>query len=653
MSRYIPFPAFPEKGPLDVSFMFADEKPAGKHGFLTIKGEDFVFEDGTLARFWGTNFNGGACFPDKDYAKKVARRLAMYGCNMVRFHQQDAEWNTPNIYGMAKGIYSATTRKLDPECMDRLDYLISCLKEEGIYCYMDLMTYRKFKSGDGVDVPELLADSAKPYSGFDRRMIDLQKEFATQFWTHVNPYTGLAHKDDPVFVMCEVTNESDLFQNKMTVEPYCTRFREMLEKWVKENGRECDVWNIDINGHDPALMDFKVAQQMEYYQEVIDHCRSIGVKIPMCGNNNCMFEGNVKAQLNTEYTDTHPYYYDWRWGEREKRCMNRGITMAPTTMIAQCPGMRFSGKPFFVSEWDMPWPNAYRAESPVLYAAIGLLQRWSGWVIHTYAYTSDLDRMDILGKEISANSIGNIPYREGIFSTWNDPAKFGLFYHAAIMTRRGDVKASENELKVWRHDLTRDTPGPAFEAVEMQKLTATFDKPEGVPFADEEDILLKEEAGEITSDTGELYRSWKKNYGTVDTANTQCIYGMLCKNGELSTRDLSVKLDTDFAVVALSSLTDEPIAKSKNLLLTTVGRAENTDARFIDDIMTDYGKAPIQIEVIEGDITLKTECKTLSVWAISAEGLYVGKVPAQYTEEGLKFHIGDKFPSMYYLIQAE
>ena len=69
--------------------------------------------------------------------------------------------------------------------------------------------------------------------------------------------------------------------------------------------------------------------------------------------------------------------------------------------------------------------------------------------------------------------------------------------------------------------------------------------------------------------------------------------------------------------------------------------------------MTDYGKAPIQIEVIEGDITLKTECRTLSVWAISAEGLYVGKVPAQYTEEGLKFHIGDKFPSMYYLIQAE
>ena len=51
MERYIPFPAFPDRGPLDVSFLFADEKPAGKHGFLTARGEDFVFEDGTPARF--------------------------------------------------------------------------------------------------------------------------------------------------------------------------------------------------------------------------------------------------------------------------------------------------------------------------------------------------------------------------------------------------------------------------------------------------------------------------------------------------------------------------------------------------------------------------------------------------------------------------
>lgn len=45
------------------------------------------FADGTLAKFWGVNFNGGANFPEHDYAHKVARRLSMAGVNMVRFHQ--------------------------------------------------------------------------------------------------------------------------------------------------------------------------------------------------------------------------------------------------------------------------------------------------------------------------------------------------------------------------------------------------------------------------------------------------------------------------------------------------------------------------------------------------------------------------------------
>ena len=99
MSRYIPQPAYPDAMPVDISFVFESEKPAGRHGFIKVCGDDLRFEDGTLARFWGVNFNGGACFPEHDYSPKVARRLAQAGCNIVRFHQMDAEFDTPNIYG--------------------------------------------------------------------------------------------------------------------------------------------------------------------------------------------------------------------------------------------------------------------------------------------------------------------------------------------------------------------------------------------------------------------------------------------------------------------------------------------------------------------------------------------------------------------------
>ena len=216
MSRYIPMPAYPDRMPVDISFVFEDEKPAGKHGFLQTDGEVMRFEDGTLAKFWGVNINGGACFPSKEYARNFAQRIAMAGCNIVRLHQMDAEWSTPNIFSFSRGKLLKTTRQLDERSMDALDYLIFCLKEQGIYCYADMNTYRKFKVGDGVIDSETLVDSGKPWSIIDRTMIDLQKEFATQFWTHHNPYTGLDYKDDPVFVLCDIINEVDLFTDSFS-----------------------------------------------------------------------------------------------------------------------------------------------------------------------------------------------------------------------------------------------------------------------------------------------------------------------------------------------------------------------------------------------------------------------------------------------------
>ena len=60
MSKYIPFPMFCDDMPIDISFMFENEAPAGKHGFLKADGDVFRFEDGTEGRFWGVNVNGGA-----------------------------------------------------------------------------------------------------------------------------------------------------------------------------------------------------------------------------------------------------------------------------------------------------------------------------------------------------------------------------------------------------------------------------------------------------------------------------------------------------------------------------------------------------------------------------------------------------------------
>jgi hypothetical protein len=653
MAKYIPFPAYADDVPLDLSFVYENEKPAGRHGFLQVSGDQFVFEDGTVGRFWGTNFNGGANFPDFDYAEKVAKRLSKIGVNIVRFHQLDAEWDTPNIYQFTKGARVSNTLSFDPESMKRLDYLIYCLKKEGIYCYLDIFTYRKFKTGDGVENAFNLRDAAKPYSGFNRKLIELQKRAAYDFWTHINPYTGLAYKDDPVFVMCEVVNESEYFHFKIDVEPYESEFRNLFAKWLEEEGLNYDAYNCDVNGKDKELIDFKVQLQKKYYIEMISYMREIGVKIPITGTNHTICSANCKAQTVTDFCDTHVYFYDWKWGETEKFCMNKAITHVPENGFATLSLMRVFDKPFFVSEWDMPWPNEFRAESPLLYAAVGALQGWSGFTIHTYSYSSRLDNMNILGKEVSSSTIGGVPYREGIFSTWNDPAKFGLFYHSALITRRGDVSRANNKYAIKIEDLMGKDK-PAFNvSSELSQIAAHYEGDTEARLISEKEVLVDPESGEVRSDTGELYRSWAKNYGTIDTDKTKCAYGFLEKNGRIDLKGLELDCKTDFAVIALSSLTDEPIEKSDNILLTTVGRAKNTDAKFDGEQMLDYGRPPILIEVIEVDISLKTEYSTLKVWAVNAEGFYVGAIPATYENGSLKFTLGKQFPSMYYLIQAE
>lgn len=664
MTNYIPYPFFHDDVPIDISFVFENEKPAGKHGFLTVNKKDFVFEDGTKVKFWGTNFNGWGCFPEKDYSEKLARRLAKIGINIVRFHQLDSEWHTPNIFAFTKGK-RVTNAHLDPESMDRLDYLTYCLKKEGIYCYMDMFTYRKFRSDEGVENAKELKDAAKPVCMFNDKIIELQKELCEELWQHKNPYTRLKYCDDPVFVMAEITNECDLFRERFypLPEPYNTEFLTKFDEWLINNKIDKKACDFDLmDPDDETLIDFKIHLQEKYFIEMRNHMRKCGVKIPIAGTNWTSNPANIKTHLIMDFFDNHAYHYDWNWKEYEKHCANDSITKIsrsyfagcshksepkPISYLSVCAVSATEDMPTFISEWDMPWPNEYRAESPIYSAAIGMLQGWSGFAIHTYSYSAKLENMNLLGKEIASEKIGNTPYRQGIFSTWNDPAKFGLFYHAALITRRGDVAEAKNTVEIKPFSKSKWNMTPVGANIEKSKVVSDFS------FKDEPPCTSQLIEDVVVSDTGELLIDRKKNYGYVNTELTKCAYGFLGKNGEIDLSGVKVNCETDFAVIAMSSLTDKPITSSDNILLTTVGRAINTDAKFEKDLMLDIGKAPVLIESICADIEIETDVDGLVVWAISPEGFYVGTVPTTHENGKLKFRVGEQSESMYYLIVKE
>ncbi len=684
MAKFIPFPAYTDFAPLDISYLFEDEKPAGKHGFLTVDGDRFVFEDGTPVRFWGANLNSGAAFPEKPYAEKLAKRLASYGCNIVRFHQIDAEWATPNIYQFRKGKRLGTTSTYDPESFDRMDYLIYCLKKEGIYVYLDMLTYRKFKDEDGVRNAVALGNNASPYSMFDPTLIELQKGYMRALWLHHNPYTGLDYKDDPVFVLSDVINEACLFGcfgNKITVEPYAGEFRERFRTWCNEKGyTNVDVDKVDLNDRTVLeLNEYKIEVTEDYYGSMIEYMRSLGVKVPFTGSNYSWKYMQCKATQHVgQFNDSHlnVRFMDWNPGKKYSRDISLHEQAEWGAM--RNARMRRFGKPFFTSEWDLTFPNKYRAESPIMYAAIGMLQNWSGYTIHTYAYSSLLEHVDMVGKDISSEAIGGVGYREGIFSTWNDPAKFGMFYHAAIITRREDVKPANNKITIRVDELEVDNlnvPGGVTTLSKEAFVGSTELSQIGVDYYEEFENTVPDNKplydlskGEVVSDTGELYRSWKKRYGTVDTKMTKSVYGRLGQNGEIELDGMKVNCSNDYAVIALSSLNNDlDIEHTDAMLLTTVGTVQNTDMKMSlapDEVqpndglppymqMDDFGKPPIICEVIEADIAIKTDRRNLVCWAVNAEGFFIGKVDIEYEDGYAKLKLGQKHPSIYYFIQAE
>lgn len=174
--------------------------------------------------------------------------------------------------------------------------------------------------------------------------------------------------------------------------------------------------------------------------------------------------------------------------------------------------------------------------------------------------------------------------------------------------------------------------------------------------------------GEVRSDTGQMYRNWKKCYGTVDTPMTKVFYGNPQSSGPVSLTGLQFNGKNTYTVLALSSLNNEQdIEHSDSLLLTAVGDVTNTDMKISqapDSVqkwdgyppymqLDDFGKPPILCEVIEAEIAIRTEQKNMLVWAVNAEGIFVGNVPVKYEDGWLRFALGKKYPSIYYLIQAE
>jgi hypothetical protein len=178
---------------------------------ISVRDGHFVSPDGRRVRFWGCNLASYEAFPaDTVQAGLIARRLAKGGVNLARLHHLDNPW------GVGKGgsIWPAdhpAHRELDPVQLDRLHRLIATLRDYGIYSNLNLKVSKTLGPADGFpDAVAQIANFQKRVDIFDRRMIELQKDYARRLLATKNPYTGLTPAEDPAVAIVEINNENSL-----------------------------------------------------------------------------------------------------------------------------------------------------------------------------------------------------------------------------------------------------------------------------------------------------------------------------------------------------------------------------------------------------------------------------------------------------------
>jgi hypothetical protein len=463
---------FPDSSLVDFRFLL--DKPAGKFGFLRVdKQGKFSWPNGSRAKFWGINISNHSVFTGKDEIDKVVDVLARAGTNMVRFEALDSTG------GLLDNEGSDTTRIIDARKLQILDYWVAKVRERGMYYYFDLLDFRQFKSGDDVPGYDQIGRAAKPYAFFDRRLIDLQKEFARQLLTHVNPLTGLRYVDDPGLALLEICNEHGLFfkaNNLDTlVEPYGLELRQQWNRWLLQqygtrdgiklawgrmgevdilgDGEDTGSYSVKLPlftpaappGNDPAALVVDVRRaptrlrdgvrflyetQRGYFREMKAYLREIGLKIPITGvvsNEYVPDVASAAAELDftsENYYADHPSFAGKEWeGTFFYNDTNPLRNSSPYQVAPWLGALRWDNKPVVVREWATVWPNRYRAIAIPEMAAYCSLQDFDAVLLFGYQITKDPDRLSD-------------------FDHQADPPVWGLYALGAQAFLRGDISPS-------------------------------------------------------------------------------------------------------------------------------------------------------------------------------------------------------------------
>lgn len=589
--------------------------PAGRSGFVRIENGHFATDEGRI-RFFATNLTGSASFSSHEYSERLADRIASFGINCVRLHYFDADYTT---FAMPpeRGIMAEKPRPgamLDPEQLEKFDYLVAALKKRGIYINMNLHVARILNDGEGVTGPQ--ARLEKAVGLFNPVMIQAQKDYATELLLHVNQYTGKAYIEEPAMALVEINNENSLagldyngwvggWLEKATDEDMQI-LQNLYDSWRKEKGLSPLPAPRKYSKEDapPDFMDFLLATEEKYFLDIYHFLKEVlHVRVPISGTQVCYSPKSIQSKL--DYIDQHGYFTHPGPISPEWKTNNECAIRCNDSTIEYMASGRKEGMPYTISEYNHPYPNFQGAEGIPLLSAYAALLDWDG--IFSYSYNNRKD--------------SEPEFVEYFFSFIARTDCLAHFPACANLFLRGDVATDVGDQLI--HPNTEQ--GPIW------------------------------------------WSNWCSHtaFWKLDTKNTKIFTGFPAgRTFPFSNVTMSIGASIlNWCTISMTSQTNNGFGEdgqSAKILITATGFTCNTGAEFeytFDGFMRQngdkWGRAPIITEGIAAKITLPTRCSRTKAFSLDERGNRKEELTIVPTENGTAtIELSPDYKTVWYEVET-
>ncbi len=667
-------------------------KPAGKHGWLKIDGDDFKFEDGTPVKFVGGGIQFSQMARPYEESDMWNDKWAKHGINLVRLHKFIN-------HGWA-GVLSPDHMVPDSDKIDKFDYYHASARKRGVYLAWSGVFHMRVNEQDRDRIKHFDEIASDPefrrrpewgvnVYGLKNIAPDIQDLLIAQtlmMLKRKNEYTRLHYYEDPALAYIELHNEDDIFFPGDNFQKLETRFpkyfadfqarfndylkdkyktQEAVEKaWGNSYPRGQQLgdlrpdypgWAMNAGAHiTPRIVDtlyFMYLEQSGFYTRFAQAIRDTGYGGAIVGG--CWQASTFLGHLCNTLTD-----YEVGFIDRHNYSGTPLDRPGAGTMSAAFQQVRH--RPFNFSEWG----GGSVAVPTVLIYGMGL----QGW--------------DASCQFCSSNP-GIINRRNrGVNDSHDDFIQIGQYPALARMIYRGDVKEGDivgNRLVsipgLFKGDVGFEEqfsllggganqkefssviPQAALMAgrVVIEFLDAPV--PEN-PIINKVGDLIDEEDRVVRSNTGQLMWDYSgQGYYTADTPGTKAVIGYVTgRKLELGAVILKTPAICPVKLYVNSLDEEAPVETADRLLITTFARAMSSGAVF-DDLSErplEPGGEPLLIEPVVVDVTLKRKGKA-RVYALDLDGKKepgMSRIGVKKTRDALSFTLdGAKSKTVYYVVE--